>query len=288
MPRFRQYWKNSKGLLNFGKGLRCSSCLGTGTNQHPIRCSIMTMPCNKEALVVPTHPSPVMSSTRRSSLTDVMTQRSHTSVHKSMVLPLMSSTLSVGENAYDATTKHIRLHSSIRRNGSVDESYKIDPVAIAVAANAKRQQEQDEQRANHNNNCNNNNNNSNSGGIPNHRRGSLDVHVEYAVAMVNIVNPIYDMDDRDMCPFGTRRDSVCGGGSGSGSGIGNHNKTSNCNTKTTGTETSRKNESPSRTRRRILKKDHAETNQSVYLDNNIRTGYENNNDGKTNTVVATP
>lgn len=41
------------------------------------------------------------------------------------------------------------------------------------------------------------------------RRASLDVNVEYAVAMVN-ENPSLDDDDRFMCPFGTRRDSVCG------------------------------------------------------------------------------
>ena len=72
---------------------------------------------------------------------------------------------------------------------------KIDPVAISLAAKAKRQQE--------------NNNN---------RRGSLDANVEYAVAMVNIVDPVYDMDDRDMCPFGTRRDSVCGKNAKNGEG----------------------------------------------------------------------
>jgi hypothetical protein len=62
---------------------------------------------------------------------------------------------------------------------------KIDPVAVAVAAKAARPNDT-------------------------YRRGSLDATVEYAVAMVNIVDPSLDDDDRNMCPFGTRRDSVCG------------------------------------------------------------------------------
>lgn len=41
------------------------------------------------------------------------------------------------------------------------------------------------------------------------RRSSLDVNLEYAIAMVNEV-PSMDTDDGFMCPFGTRRDSVCG------------------------------------------------------------------------------
>jgi hypothetical protein len=45
--------------------------------------------------------------------------------------------------------------------------------------------------------------------INQHRRASLNVNVEYAVAMVN-ENPSLDDDDRFMSPFGTRRDSVCG------------------------------------------------------------------------------
>ena len=41
------------------------------------------------------------------------------------------------------------------------------------------------------------------------RRASLDVNIEYAVAMVNEDSSLDD-DDRFMCAFGTRRDSVCG------------------------------------------------------------------------------
>lgn len=41
------------------------------------------------------------------------------------------------------------------------------------------------------------------------RRASLDVNVEYAVAMVNEDSSL-DEDDRFMSPFGNRRDSVCG------------------------------------------------------------------------------
>lgn len=39
------------------------------------------------------------------------------------------------------------------------------------------------------------------------RRQSLDVNVEWAVAMVN-ENPDLDADDNDLSPFGTRRDSL--------------------------------------------------------------------------------
>jgi hypothetical protein len=68
---------------------------------------------------------------------------------------------------------------------TLSTSRKIDPVAVAVAAKAARPNDT-------------------------YRRGSLDATVEYAVAMVNIVDPSLDTDDRNMCPFGTRRDSVCG------------------------------------------------------------------------------
>jgi hypothetical protein len=47
------------------------------------------------------------------------------------------------------------------------------------------------------------------------RRASLDVKLEYSIAMVN-EDASLDCDDRFMCPFGTRRDSVCGQGKGSG------------------------------------------------------------------------
>ena len=81
---------------------------------------------------------------------------------------------------------HQQSSNSTSTNHAFPSSQKIDPVAVAVAAKAAR---------------------------PNdilYRRGSLDATVEYAVAMVNIVDPSLDNDDRNMCPFGTRRDSVCG------------------------------------------------------------------------------
>ena len=42
------------------------------------------------------------------------------------------------------------------------------------------------------------------------RRGSMSANVEYAIAMAN-ENPELDDDDRFMCPFGTRRDSLVTG-----------------------------------------------------------------------------
>jgi hypothetical protein len=96
---------------------------------------------------------------------------------KPVVLPLASSNMSNSGNAN-------------HQNSAPSTRHKVDPAAVSVAANAARQRPtQPENR---------------------YRRGSLDANVEYAVAMVNIVDPSLDNDDRNMCPFGTRRDSVCG------------------------------------------------------------------------------
>jgi hypothetical protein len=85
------------------------------------------------------------------------------------------------------TAKPVVLPLANHHNGAntLSTNRKIDPVAVAVAAKAARPNDT-------------------------YRRGSLDATVEYAVAMVNIVDPSLDDDDRNMCPFGTRRDSVCG------------------------------------------------------------------------------
>jgi hypothetical protein len=44
------------------------------------------------------------------------------------------------------------------------------------------------------------------------RRASMDVKLEYAIAMIN-QDATLDSDDGFMSPFGTRRDSVCGNNS---------------------------------------------------------------------------
>ena len=146
-----------------------------------------------EQLIVPSHPSPVpdLNRCRRCSVGATLKQDSHDN-HHHLVVPLMSST-----NKSDPANHQGSASSNMTVEGNmfIQGQRKIDPVAISLAAKAKRQQE--------------NNNN---------RRGSLDANVEYAVAMVNIVDPVYDMDDRDMCPFGTRRDSVCGKNSNNGEG----------------------------------------------------------------------
>ena len=91
--------------------------------------------------------------------------------------------------------------------------------------------------------------------------------MEYAVAMVNIVNPRYDMDDRDMCPFGTRRDSVCGGGTS--------NHPNHRNDDGTG--------SPTRMRRRILKKENRDE-----FNNEINVQYDLNGTTTNETACFQP
>jgi hypothetical protein len=180
-----------------------------------------------EGLIVPNYPKPVtdLSSCRRSSLSDTVQQKMTRNSH--LVVPLMSST-----NIIDASNHSNVLHQGLN---------KIDPVAISLAAKAKRQQQHDQEQQQHIFGAPSSPSQSQKqhlSPIYTNRRASLDANVEYAVAMVNIVNPSYDMDDRDMCPFGTRRDSVCGG-------------TSN----NTGNVTIQNNNSPTQIRRRILKKE---------------------------------
>jgi hypothetical protein len=57
------------------------------------------------------------------------------------------------------------------------------------------------------------------------RRGSMDVKLEYAIAMIN-QDATLDSDDRFMSPFGTRRDSVCGSNSKSSKPLQRHVKRS--------------------------------------------------------------
>ena len=191
-----------------------------------------------EGLMVPTYPRPVanLSTSRRSSLSDTMMQQTTGNNH--LVVPLMSSLKII-----DASNQHHGSDSiSSSCNGIRPGLNKIDAVAISLAAKAKRQQQHEQESIIRSPSPPKQEQNQPLSQIYTNRRGSLDANVEYAVAMVNIVNPIYDMDDRDMCPFGTRRDSVCGGGGG-----GNNNRMNNTN------------ESPTRIRRRILKSNHQNT-----------------------------
>ena len=206
-----------------------------------------------EGLIVPSHPKPVTDLTgccRRSSLGETVQQVLR---NNHLVVPLMSSTNGINDTLRD----NYGISSGVNQGLN-----KIDPVAISLAAKAKRQQEQVQQQQQQRKAIVGSPLSSKEQPplptqIHINRRGSLDANVEYAVAMVNIVNPIYDMDDRDMCPFGTRRDSVCG------------------NTNTNTNNKNNKNDSPQRTRRRILKKEIVEE-QNNQINNICGTNTNNN------------
>ena len=121
-------------------------------------------------LVVPVHPTPDLQS-RRSSLIGAA---------RPVVLPLINNNNNVRSNDINQQNA----------GNTFASQEKIDPVAVALAAKAARRRPSQPENQ--------------------YRRGSLDANVEYAVAMVNIVDQSLDDDDRDLCPFGTRRDSVCG------------------------------------------------------------------------------
>ena len=204
-----------------------------------------------EDLIVPTYPKPVddISTCRRSSLGDtvqLVPRNNH------LVVPLMSSTNTTDVSNYNQSGCNNTNNSNSNNSSTCDGLHqglnKIDPVAISLAVKAKRQQQHEQQEQNTIGALSSPDQKTKQQNVVSqlytNRRGSLDANVEYAVAMVNIVNPIYDMDDRDMCPFGTRRDSVCGGYT-------NHTNNNNNNHHMT----NQKHDSPTRALRRILKKE---------------------------------
>ena len=212
-----------------------------------------------EDLIVPTYPKPVddISTCRRSSLGDTVQPVSR---NNHLVVPLMSSTNTTDvSNYHQSGSNNTNSSSSSSSNNNNNNNSricnglhqglnKIDPVAISLAVKAKRQQQHEQQEQNTIGALSSPNQKTKQQNVVSqlytNRRGSLDANVEYAVAMVNIVNPIYDMDDRDMCPFGTRRDSVCGGYTNHTNNNNNHHHMTN-----------QKHDSPTRALRRILKKE---------------------------------